>query len=92
MFLVPSVFVLVLILVGLILIFKKRGQKTGKILLVSGIVFYYLFSITPVADLIISPLENQYQSVQKGDLNKADNIVLLLGGRESNVLDRKSVV
>ena len=91
-FLVPSVFVLVLILVGLVLWSKAKRRKIGGMLIILGIVFYYLFSITPVADLIMSPLENQYQSVQKGDLNKADNIVLLLGGRESNVLRGSEVL
>ena len=83
-FLLPSVFILALILIGLILIFKKR--RIGKTLLIIGIVLYYFFSITPVADLILLPLENQYQAVQKEELDKADNLVLLLGGREGNVL------
>ncbi len=85
-FLLPSVFVFVLILIGIILVFRKKRGKLGKILIILGILFYYLFSITPVADLIISPLENQYQPVQKGELNKADIIVLLLGGKEADVL------
>ena len=92
MFLLPSVFVLVLILIGIILVFRKKRGKLGKILIILGILFYYLFSITSVADLIISPLEKQYQPVQKEELNKADKIVLLLGGKESDVLRASEVL
>jgi len=92
MFLLPSVFVLVLILIGIILIFRKKRGKLGKILIILGILLYYLFSITPVADLIISPLEKQYQPVQKEELEKADKIVLLLGGKESDVLRASEVL
>jgi len=92
MFLLPSVFVLVLILIGIILIFRKKRGKLGKILIILGILLYYLFSITQVADLIISPLEKQYQPVQKEELNKADKIVLLLGGKESDVLRASEVL
>jgi len=80
-FLLPSVFIFVLILIGIILVFRKKRGKLGKILIILGILFYYLFSITPMSDLILQPLENQYQPVQKGDLNKADIILLLLGGK-----------
>jgi uncharacterized SAM-binding protein YcdF (DUF218 family) len=91
-FLVPSVFVLVLILIGIILIFRKKRGKLGRIFLILGILLYYLFSITPVADLVLAPLENQYQPVQKEELNKADKIVLLLGGKESDFLRASEVL
>ena len=81
-FLLPSVFIFVLILIGIILVFRKKRGKLGKILIILGIILYYLFSITPISDLILQPLENQYQLVQKGDLNKADIILLLLGGKK----------
>jgi len=59
-----------------VLISKKR---VGKILIILGIVFYYFFSITPIADLIISPLENQYKFSAPA-LDNVENIVLLIGG------------
>jgi len=91
-FLLPSVFVFVLILIGIILVFRKKRGKLGKILIILGIILYYLFSITPISDLILQPLENQYQLVQKGDLNKADIILLLLGGKEADVLRASEVI
>jgi len=51
-----------------------------------------LFSITPVVDFILQPLEKQYQPIQKGQLKKADIAVLLLGGRESDVLRASEVL
>jgi uncharacterized SAM-binding protein YcdF (DUF218 family) len=91
-FLLPSVFVLVLLLAGAILIFRLRKRKFGEILIILGIVLYYLFSITPVADLILAPLESRYKQIEAGELAKSDKIVLLLGGKESNVLRASEVL
>lgn len=90
-FLVPSVFIFVLLLLGLILILKKR-RKTGKAFLIIGIIFYYFFSISPTADLTLRPLENKYQPIQKEEIKKADKIVLLLGEKESTILRASEVL
>ncbi len=90
-FLLPSVFVLVLILAGLIFLWKKKG-KTGKVLIIIGLSLYYLFSITPVADLILLPLESKYQPVNKEALEMADKIVFLLGAKESDILRASEVI
>jgi len=84
-FLLPSVFVFLLILAGLILLLKRK-QKSGKILIILGVFLYCLFSISPISDLILFPLEKQYQPIQQNELDKANRLVLLLGGRESDVL------
>jgi len=69
-----------------------KSKKIGKIFLVSGIAFYYLFSITPVADLALLPLESQYIQIEENELGKTDKIVLLLGGREGDVLRASEVL
>jgi len=89
-FLTPSGFIFILLAAGLILASKKK--KTGKMFLVLGVIFYYFFSITPAADLILAPLENQYQTIGENELDKTDTIVLLLGGRESDVLRASEVL
>ena len=89
-FLVPSVFTLVLLVVGSVLLLKSK--KIGKIFLVSGIALYYLFSITPLADLTLLPLESQYMQIEENELGKTDKIVLLLGGREGDVLRASEVL
>lgn len=87
-FMLPSVFVGVFILIGLIL--WKR--KLGKILLIIGFILYYLFSLSPIADFLIYPLENKYSIVTKNDIDQTDTIVLLLGNKESNVLRASEVL
>ena len=90
-FLLPSVFVFLLILAGLILLLKRK-QKSGKILIILGVFLYCLFSISPISDLILFPLEKQYQPIQQNELDKANKLVLLLGGRESDVLRASEVL
>jgi len=91
-FLLPSVFILVLILAGLTLLFRQGKQKIGKKLIVLGVIFYYIFSITPVADLILLPLESQYSLLKQDELDRADKIVLLLGRGETNVLRASEIL
>lgn len=95
-FLLPSVFLLVLILLGLIFLLgfkKKKIRKIGRLLILLSIILYYVFSITPIANLILKPLENQYQPVPKNELGKTNKIVLLLGGgKETNVLRASEIL
>jgi len=89
-FLSPNIFVFVLILLGLILIFKRK--KAGRILLIIALVIYYFFSITPAVDLILKPLEGKYQPLNKKDFYQAEKIVLLLGEGETDVLRASEVL
>ena len=73
-FLCPSAFLFILLAIGAIL-FKK---KAGRILIIISLIAFYLFSITPVADFILSPLENKYQAYNSQE--EAENIVLLISG------------
>lgn len=84
--LMPSGFLFILLITSLIFLFKRRRKKTCKIILLFVTILYYLFSITPISDLILLPLERQYQPLQKEEINKANTIVLLLGGKESDFL------
>ncbi len=84
--LIPSTFILVLGIIGLVFLFFTKKKKIGKILLVVGIVFYYFFSIAPVSNLILSPLEKPYSFLEIENINEANKIVVLLGGSESNIL------
>ncbi len=88
----PSVFVFVSIVLGTVFLFRKKNLKIGKILILIGVSLYYLFSITPVVDLLLLPLEKEYQSIKINEIKKADKIVLLLGGRESDVLRASEVL
>lgn len=91
MFLLPSIFIFLFLLLGLIFIFLKR-KKTGRILLIIGLAFFYLFSITPAADLILAPLENQYAEIKETQLDSANIIVLLMGGIKNKELPKTSAL
>ncbi len=88
----PSVFIPVLIALGIVFLFRQKNFKIGRILILAGFLLYYLFSITPIVDLLLLPLEREYQSVKMEEIRKADKIVLLLGGRESDVLRASEVL
>jgi len=86
----PSVFILVFFILGIIFVFQIRRRRLGKILLIIGIAIYYIFSITPTADLILLPLENQYASLEK--IDSVDTIVLLTGGMKKGDLPLTSIL
>jgi len=57
-----------------------------------GLLLYYLFSTTIVSNFLLSPLENKYSPLGIEDIEKADKMVLLLGGREADVLRGSEVL
>jgi uncharacterized SAM-binding protein YcdF (DUF218 family) len=83
-FLTPSVFIPLIILLGFILLLRKK--KSGVALLILGLTLYYLFSITPLADAIIAPLENQFTALKEPLPQEITQAVILLGGPESDRL------
>ncbi len=91
-FLLPSVFIFVLILIGLFFLLRLRTRKIGRLLIFIGLILYYVFSTTFTVNLILGPLENQYQLLEKNDISKADTIVLLLGGAEADILRASEVL
>ncbi|MDP1538639.1 MAG: YdcF family protein [bacterium] len=90
--LLPSVFVLVLILIGLVLWLMSKKKKLGKILMIAGLLLYYLFSTTIVSNFLLSPLESKYSPLGIEDMEGVDKVVLLLGGREADVLRGSEVL
>ncbi len=91
-FLLPSTFLLLFIVVGLVLLLSQKRKKCGKVLIVLGILFYFLFSTTPISDFALTPLEEKYRPLSLDDVAKSNKTVLLLGGRESNVLRGSEVL
>lgn len=88
-FILPSVFLLLFIGGGLILSLLFPKRKIGKIMLMSGVFVFYLLSITPVVDIILTPLEGSLIPAFPGS---AHTIVMLLGGGEHNILRASEVV
>lgn len=80
LFLCPTLILELAALIGLLLFLKNKFQKAAKIILTASFAFFYLFSITPIADFIVKPLETQYAPVENFD--QAEKIVILTGEME----------
>jgi uncharacterized SAM-binding protein YcdF (DUF218 family) len=72
-----SIFVLLLVGFGLSL---WRFRRLGRIMLTLGILFLYLLSISPTADLLIGPLESRYQPLSPKGVPRIGTLVVLSGG------------
>jgi uncharacterized SAM-binding protein YcdF (DUF218 family) len=79
----PGIFIIALLLV-LFLLSIKKYHKLGKSLLIIAIIFTYLFSIEPVKDLFVQPLEKKYTPVNITQLKNADVYIVLGGGIYDN--------
>ncbi len=90
--LLPSVFVFLLMIAGILLTSRKKNVKSGRLIAFIGIALYYLFSTAPVSDLLLYPLEREYKTIKIEEIESADKVVLLLGGRESDVLRSSEVL
>lgn len=78
LFLPPGIFILLLIFSLILLQFKKIKLLRITIILTAALL--YLFSIEPVKDALIIPLENKYPALQVESDIDADYIVILGGG------------
>lgn len=88
---VPGSFSFVLVLLGVILIIFKKKRK-GKYLAFIGLLIYYLFSITPVADFAIRNLESKFAPLNQELMDEANTIVVLSGGAKADVLRSSEVL
>ncbi len=59
-FVTPMSLCLGIALLGLLLLVCTPRQKTGKVLICTGFALLYLFSLQPVSDALVRPLERQY--------------------------------
>ncbi len=80
MFLLPSVFILFLFILGLVFLIIFSKKKIGLSLIILAVVLYYFFSITPVSNLLIYPLEVRYEVLNEDAFQNISKIVLLTGG------------
>ncbi len=86
----PSTFIFIFIVLGFIFLLKRN--RWGKRFFFLGILSYFIFSITPVSDFLLNSLEKNYTPLSIKEISGADKIVLLLGGRESNILRGSEVL
>ena len=90
-FFLPPMIVIVLVLYGLACIHKRK--KKGTFLVIAGVLVFYLFSISPVTNIIIKPLEMRYKPVKLVTKNSPSVIVVLAGGvRVNNIFPETSAL
>ena len=77
--LLPPASILVLMVVGLGLSLW-RFRRLGRVVLALSILFLYLLSIAPTADLLVGPLESRYQPLSPERVPRIGTLVLLSGG------------
>jgi len=69
---------------GLYLLWYTRRQTRGKVLVTIGVSTLALFSFTPVADLLLKPLERSYSVLEAKAAGSAKFVVVLAGGQNSD--------
>lgn len=89
-FLSPALFLLI-ILVAIYLIIRRNRNAAIFILAVLFLTIYSL-SITPVKDLILSPLEDKYLPIDLDKTERVDAIVILGGGVQASPEDKSGYV
>jgi uncharacterized SAM-binding protein YcdF (DUF218 family) len=79
----PGIFILGLLLVLIFSSYKKL-YKIGRVLLGMIIIGFYLFSIEPIKDMIVQPLEKTYPPIIREKLDMGDCYIVLGGGIYDN--------
>ena len=90
----PMTLILVLFLIGLVLLWFTKRQKTGKTIITFGVIVLAILSYGSFSDFLLTPLERQYPPLMiesaDGGLSSSDSIpsvkwiVLLGGGHTAN--------
>lgn len=70
---------LLIAIIGFGILSIKKHPRLGRVFVAAGLGFFYLFSIEPVADALIMPLERSYPPY-KASASSPDNIIILGGG------------
>jgi len=82
--LLPLPFLLLLMAFALVLLWFTRWQKAGKVCFLLSWLILALLSLQPVADSLLSPLENTYPTYQPNTAEPVKYIVVLGGGYTYN--------
>ena len=75
----PPGFIFVILLVGFGFSLW-RFRRVGRVMLAVGILFLYLLSIPPTADLLLEPLESRHRTLTPERLPRMGTLVVLTGG------------
>jgi len=79
-FLSPMSIVLVMGLMGLLLLWLTRKQKTGKVLVTVAFGFLGLLSYDQISDFLVGPLEQEYAPIMDTESVQGVEWIVVLGG------------
>ena len=82
-FIMPLQLGLVMSFAGLYLLWFTKKQKIGKMLCTFGVLWILVFSLHPVSNLLLSPLENDFLKYEQGQ-QTVKYVVVLGGGHVSD--------
>ena len=79
---------------GWIFLTIEKTKKMGKFFILISLICFYLFSIAPIGNLMIKPLENKYSLCRLNSpvINRLDTVVVLAGGVRSEKLPLISAI
>lgn len=80
----PPGFILVLLLAGFGFSLW-RFRRLGRLVLALSILFLYLLSISPTADLLVGPLESRYRPLSPARVPRMGTLVVLSGGASATI-------
>jgi len=80
----PPGFILVLLLAGFGFSLW-RFRRLGRLVLALSILFLYLLSISPTADLLVGPLESRYRPLSAPRVPRMGTLVVLSGGASATI-------
>lgn len=83
-FLMPLPFSLLLAFLGLVLQGLTRRQRLGRFLVAGGLLLLLAFSIKPVADRLLTPLEDRYPPLDPAKVRGIEYVVVLGSGHTSD--------
>ena len=84
-FFLPVAFCIEILLLGTILLWFTRWQKTGKVIVAIGLIVLTGMSYGPISDALLRPLEYKYPPLLKSDhLTQVKWVVVLGAGHVSN--------
>jgi len=84
-FFLPVAFCIEILLLGTILLWFTRWQKTGKVIVTIGLIVLTGMSYGPISDALLRPLEYKYPPLLKSDhLTEVKWVVVLGAGHVSN--------
>ncbi|MBW2053193.1 MAG: YdcF family protein [Deltaproteobacteria bacterium] len=85
-FLFPIPLCLEILLFGLILLFFTSKKKLGKAVICLGVILLAAFSFSPLADMLLAPLEYKYPKIENLKAYSGVRWIVVLGGGHKNDL------